>query len=222
MRLSLLIEELALKFDPEASAAEDVAASAARTALVAQITALDAARAGAVGRGLQLAAEELHESAVLTSSQDKNIQMLALDAKEAVTEVRQLFAGLGTDRWTSVGALRSDFTGVRDRLALLVCDLVRKISSMPQSLSDYEAPQSDDRVQIETMLRQAMINGRDRLTAMELILEALINFSEHAKDFEQLLNFDTDALDNSTRQRLAALTRDQRLDDRILATKTAH
>lgn len=222
MRLSLLIEELAQKFDPESTAGEDVAASAARTALVAKITALDAARAGSVGRGLQLAAEELHEMAVLTGSQDKNIQLLAQNAKDTVADVRSVFAGLGTDRWSSVQELRTDLAEVKSRITLLVCDLVRRVSSMPQSLSDYEAPQSSDRVQIETMLRQAIINGRDRLSAMELILESLMNFSEKTDDLERLISLDTDELDYSTRQRLAALTRDQRLDDRILASKTAH
>ncbi len=222
MRLSQLIEELAVKFDPCTSAGEDVAAAAARTTLVAQLTALEAARAGAVGRGLQLAAEELQELALLTGSQDKNIQQLGEGAKRTIAEVRGIFDGLANNRWENAEQLRVDLAAVQDTIALMVSGLVRKISSMPQSISDYEAPQSADRVQIETLLRQAMINGRDRLSAMQIIVEALATFSHGVVDVEKLRNLDTDALDYNTRQRLAGLTRDQRLDDSIIASKTAH
>lgn len=223
MLLSQIVEELALKFDPNSSAGEDVVASAARTALVAQITALDAARAGSVGRGLQLAAEELHELSVLTGSQDQNIRLLARSAMTVVAQVRLLFASLGTDRWVDMDELRRELSQSKDDVSLLICDLVRKVSAMPQSLSDYEAPQSADRVQIETLLRQAMINGRDRLTAIEIVIEAMINCAENTSDMEKLALLDSEGLDYSVRQRLAGLTRDQQLDERIIASsRTSH
>ncbi|MGB0865140.1 MAG: hypothetical protein ACPGSC_01450 [Granulosicoccaceae bacterium] len=222
MRLTQLVEQLALKFTPDAVNGDELSASAARTALVAQITALDAARAGSVGRGLQLAAEELHELALLTGSQDKNIRSLGADAQRLVEQVRALCNDLALQRWSSVEALRPELKRVKEEISLLICELVRKISAMPQSLGDYEAPQSADRVQIETLLRQAIINGRDRLTAIEIVLEALIASSGSCQDLEQLALLDSESLDYSVRQRLAGLTRDQALDEQILSKRSSH
>ncbi len=222
MRLSLLVHELAAKLDPSAAGGEALEAQSAKTALVAKITALDAARAGAVGRGLQLAAEEMHELTLLTGSQDHNIRQLGEGTRATVAEIGQIFEGLGTDRWCSVSALQQDLKPAKDRLTLLISQLAKNISGMPQSLSSGEAPQSADRVQIETLLRQVMINGRDRLSALEIVVEALLLAAESATDLEQLIALDSDSLEYSTRQRLAALTRDKVLDETILANQVAH
>lgn len=221
MRLSYLVEQLTEKFDTELITEDCITAPAVHTAFVAQVTALDAARAGSIGRGLQLAAEELHELAVLVASQDQHIRLLAASAKAIVTEVHQMFSQIGSDRWSSPDALRQELSPLKESVSLLICDLVRKISSVPQSLSNYEAPQSGDRIQIETLLRQALINGRDRLSAIEMMLEELLSCCEAADDFESLKSLDTDDFDGITRRRLAGLVRDQSLDERIFASDTA-
>lgn len=221
MRLTQLVEELALKFGPDIHSGDLLAASA-RTALVAQITALDAARAGSVGRGLQLAAEELHELAMLTSSEDETIQSLGREAQQLVERVRALCTDMVAQRASSGETLPTRLAAAREAVAELVCRLVRTISAMPQSLGDYESPQSADRVQIETLLRQALINCRDRLSAIEIVLDTFIERSASGADLEQLARLDSESLTAPLRQRLAGLTRDSALDERILSSHRSH
>ncbi len=171
---------------------------------------------------MQLAAEEMHELTELTGSQDDNIRQLGEGARATVADIRHIFNGLGANRWCSVAAVEEALLPVRDNLSALIAELVQKISSVPHSLSDGEPPQSADRVQIETLLRQVLINGRDRLTALEIVINAVLEACQTATDLEQLLTLDSDSLDLETRQRLAGLTRDKKLDESISSSQVAH
>jgi|GEM_PF-3302084 len=211
MLLPLLIDEIVSKLHAETQAGQGLAEKAASTEFVAQLAALDAARAGSVGRGLAMAAEELAELAELTAKVDVQYAAITQQATVAITELKALIDALPSTIDPGLEDTKRALLASKLGLEHLSDSLTKEVSSVPQSLGDNQTSQSADRIQIETMLRQALLNMRDRITALILIIDAYLERCQNAAIPQQLLDIDSVQMPEDIQRRLASLSRDKRL-----------
>lgn len=206
VRLNELVNALADRIAPDLVDMDDILASAFQTRLIAWNAILGAANVDHSGKGLHEAASEIARMAEMVSAHTDTLDAGISECLDCLDEFQALFelsADQGEPLRARVSSLHANIERVGERMAAA-------ISSLPNSVSRDVNGVSIDRIQLECLLKQALVNARDRLRAAALALTAIDDALSANSDVD-LDQIDTDALVASVRHRLAVLSRDAEL-----------
>lgn len=203
VRLSELVNALADRVSPNLVCVDDILATAYQTRLIAWNAMLAAAHVDHSGRGLHGAAQDISGMAEMVSAHAETLDDGIGECLACLDQFQALFAPDDDPA-----------EPLPDRVALLHANIQRvgarlaaAIDSLPNSMSRDVNDVSIDRIQIECLLKQALVNARDRLRASGLALTAIEEAMGSARDVP-LEDIDTDRLVSSVRHRMAVLSRD--------------
>ncbi|MEM6986443.1 MAG: hypothetical protein AAF499_07865 [Pseudomonadota bacterium] len=203
MRLNELVNALADRVAPELVSIDDILTTAYQTRLIAWNAMLAAAQVDQSGQGLHDAATDIARMAEMVSAHADTLDDGLTECLACLDEFQTLFeADTGDAEPLSdrVAALNANLQRVGERLAAA-------IQSLPNSMNRDVSDVSIDRIQLECLLRQALVNARDRLRAAALALTA-VDEALTTDGYVNLDEIDTDRLVSSVRHRLAVLSRD--------------
>lgn len=210
MRLTELVNALADHVSPRIVSAHEIETSAFQARLIAWNAMLGAVQVDISGKGLHDAAKEIAGMAEMVSAHTDTVHDSVQECLACLEQFQSLFAAepeAPEPLWDQISLLRARIEKVGLRMATA-------IESLPNSMSRDVSDVSIDRIQIECLLKQSLVNARDRLRASALALNALDDAvrKEGVSDLEAV---DTDRLIASVRHRLAVLSRDSNLGDAI-------
>lgn len=189
---------------------DEILVSAYQTRLIAWNAMLSAAGVSTSGRGLSDAAGDIAGMAEMVSAHADTVDAGIAEALSCLDQFTALF-----------DTSDASSAPLCDRIALLRGELERvgarlknAIESLPDSMNREAGKVSIDRIQLECLIRQALVNARDRLRAALLALNALDD-AVQKEGVAMLETIDTDRLVDSVRHRLAVLSRDASLGAEI-------
>ncbi len=203
MRLNELVSALADRIAPELVSLDTILASAFQTRLIAWNAMLSAANVSTSGKGLCDAAGDIAGMAEMVTAHTDTLDDGINECLACLDQFKALF-----------DAEADEPEPLRDRIALLRVEFERvgervrvAIRSLPDSMNRDPGDVSIDRIQLECLIKQTLINARDRLRAATLALNAVDDAIR--EDGDAMLDaIDTDRLVDSVRHRLAVLSRD--------------